>query len=345
MKVGIVSSSVPFIDGGYRNIVSWLTSQLAAAGHEVEEIYIPFSDEPHNLFPQLAAFRMIDLTDRADLIICIRPPSHLVIHPRKVVWFIHHIRIFYDLWHTQYRPFADTAATRATRDALVKVDTKALAEATKLFTISRTITKRIKDFNGIDSTVLYPPLHEPERYQNLGTGDEIVYVSRLEEHKRQHLLIEALRFSTSGAKVRLLGTSGGSEYGVHLKTLAAEKGIGDRLLLEDAWVQERDKVRYFGEALAVAYVPIDEDAYGYPTLEGAAASKAILTATDSGGTVEFVQDGVQGYVAEPTPEALGRAIDALYNDRARTTQMGLAAHARVGELGITWAAVLEGLVG
>jgi glycosyltransferase involved in cell wall biosynthesis len=344
MKVGIVSSSVPFIDGGYRNIVTWLTSQLVRAGHEVEEIYIPFDDDPRNLFPQLAAFRMIDLTDRADVIVCFRPPSHLVRHPRKVVWFIHHIRIFYDLWDTPYRPFEDTAATRATRAALMDVDRAALSEASKIFTISRTITNRIAQFNDLDSTVLYPPLHDPERYANLSTGDEIVYVSRLEEHKRQHLLIEAMRHTKSGARVRILGTSGGSEYGARLRELANERGVSDRLVLEDAWITEELKERRVGEALAVAYLPVDEDAYGYPTLEGAAASKAILTTTDAGGTTEFVRDGIEGFVVAPEPAALAEAIDRLYIERDATIRMGVASNARVAELGITWDAVLEGLL-
>ena len=33
-------------------------------------------------------------------------------------------------------------------------------------------------------------------------------------------------------------------------------------------------------ALAVAYVPDDEDSYGYPSLEAAHARKAVLTASD-----------------------------------------------------------------
>lgn len=344
MKVGIVSSSVPFIDGGYRNIVRWLTAKLVAAGHEVEEIYLPFVDDSKDLFPQLAAFRMIDLTDQADVIICFRPPAHLVKHPRKVVWFIHHIRIYYDLWDTSFRPFPDTAAWRAIRASLVDIDSRALAEASRLFAISETIATRLRKFNGLESEVMFPPLLEPEKYPDAGTGDEIVYVSRLEDHKRQHLLIGALHHSSTPVKVRLLGASGHSSYGSELLELARDPALKGRIFLKDGWVTEEEKQRRLGGALAVAYLPQDEDSIGYPTLEGAAASKAILTASDSGGTTEFVQDGVNGLVVEPAPAAIGAALDRLYSDRKATRMMGAAANRRVEELGVSWDSVLERLL-
>ena len=68
-------------------------------------------------------------------------------------------------------------------------------------------------------------------------------------------------------------------------------------------------VDLYAGALAVVFPPFDED-YGYVTLEAFLAHKPVVTTTDAGGPLEFVEDGVTGFVAEPTPEALGAAIDA-----------------------------------
>ncbi len=56
MKIGLVSSTVPLVQGGGRFIVDWLADKLAAAGHRVETVWIPFTDEVKYIFPQMTAF-------------------------------------------------------------------------------------------------------------------------------------------------------------------------------------------------------------------------------------------------------------------------------------------------
>ena len=62
------------------------------------------------------------------------------------------------------------------------------------------------------------------------------------------------------------------------------------------------------------YPPFDED-FGYVTLEAFLARKPVITCTDSGGPTEFVVDGVNGCVCEPSPEAIAAAIDQLARER------------------------------
>ncbi len=59
MRIVLFSSYVPFIDGGARFIVEWLKQKLLEYGHEVEHIYVPFSDHPQHLLAQMTAFRTI----------------------------------------------------------------------------------------------------------------------------------------------------------------------------------------------------------------------------------------------------------------------------------------------
>lgn len=341
MKVALVTSIVPFIHGGARNIVEWLSATLRAHGHETEIIAIPFDESQEILLAQMAAFRMIDLTDRADLVICFRPPSYLVRHPRKVLWFIHHIRPYYDLWDTEYRGFADTAVSRARRDVIRMADSRAFAEASAIFTNSRLVSDRLHKFNGIRSEVLYPPLFESEAFGSAGYGDEILALARLEHHKRQHLLVEALSMTETAVRLRLLGMGSSPLYPARLRAQAAELGVEDRLTIDDRWIDEPNKREALAGALACAYLPFDEDSYGYPSLEAAYSSKAILTTTDSGGVLEFVQDGLSGLVVEPDARQLALAMDRLHAESGLAQTLGAGSRERIDQLQISWDHVVE----
>jgi len=341
VKIALVTSTVPFVYGGARNIVSWLKTALEEAGHEVEVVALPFDEEPSRIVEQLGMFRMIDLTDQADLVVCFRPPAYLVQHPRKILWFIHHLRAYYDLWDTEYRGFSDNAIARARRELIQRVDNRAFAEASHIFTNSAVVSSRLREFNGVDSEVLYPPLGSEHSFSNNGYGNEVVAVSRLEHHKRQHLLIEALALTSSKVHLRLVGKGSMPGYGKSLLDLGARLGVADRLHVHDEWVDEDLKQQLLGDALVAAYIPVDEDSYGYPTLEAARATKGVLTTTDSGGVLELVEDGRSGLVVEPTAGALAEAMDRLYLDRELAAHVGNGAADRVDELGISWAHVVD----
>lgn len=344
MKIALVSSFVPFVNGGYRNIVEWLEPTLIAAGHDVERVYLPEVDAPELLFKQMAAFRLVDLS-MADRVICFRPQAHLVRHAHKIVWFIHHLRSYYDLWDVpEYRGFEADLRHRGLRDALHAVDTQALREARRVFSNSQVVTDRLSRYNGIDSEVLYPPVLDPQRFRHEGYGDEIVCVCRLEHHKRQHLLVEALGLCRTPVRVRLCGLGSNERHADELRARAAEMGVAGRLTIEFEWITEARKEDLLARCLASAYLPLDEDSYGYPVLEAAHARKATLSVNDSGGVLEFVRDGVEGLVTAPEPAALAQAMDQLFEDRDLAARLGAAAQVRVETLRIGWPRVLEALL-
>lgn len=343
MRICLVSSYVPFINGGARFIVEWLEDKLREHGHEVERFYLPFIDSPRDLLEQIAAYRMIDLSQSCDRMICFRPPAYVLPHPNKVLWFIHHIRVFYDMWDTPYRPIPDDPAGRALRQALVDVDTRTISEAKKVYTNSQVVSDRLKHYNNINSTPLYPPILNPERFRNEGYGDEIVAVCRIEKHKRQHLLIEAMAHVRSGVKLRICGSSSSAEHSAELRQFVARHGLTEKVTIDERWITEEEKVEFLAPALAVAYLPVDEDSYGYPSLEGAHSKKAVLTTTDSGGVLELVDDGYNGYVAAPDPRAVAQAMDKLYVDRAKTQRMGEANLQQLADLKIDWNHVVEAM--
>lgn len=343
MKIALCSTFVPFINGGARNIVEWLQAMLEEQGHQVERIYLPEVDAPDLLFQQMMAFRWLDL-ETADRIICFRPQAHLIPHPHKILWFIHHIRSFYDLWDSPYRGFPDDPKHQKIREALHRVDDGGLREAKAIFTNSRVVSDRLKSFNRIGSEVLYPPVFRPERFHCEGFNDEIVYICRVEHHKRQHLLIEAMYHTRTPVRLRLSGTCAGADYPRNLSQRILQLGLADRVHLDNRWISEEEKVDQLANCLAAAYLPLDEDSYGYPSVEASHASKPILTTSDSGGVLELVQDGINGYVTEPTPEALAEAMDRLFLDQAKTKAMGRNARDRLVELNISWTHVLQRLL-
>ena len=343
MKIALCSTSVPFVNGGYRNIVDWLATALKAEGHAVETIYLPENDDPDLLLPQMMAFRSIDLS-MADMVICFRPQAHLISHPNKVIWFIHHIRPLYDLWDTEYRGMEQSERTIGLRDTIRSIDTAALAEASKLFANSTVTAQRLLKFNGLESRVLYPPVNEPERFRFVEQNDEILCICRMEHHKRQHLLIDAMSRTRSAVRLRLCGVGSSAAYPESLEKQVAELGIGDRVTIDHRWIGEEDKQELLGRCLAMAYLPFDEDSYGYPTLEAALSSKPILTTSDAGGVLEFVEHEASGLICEPEPEALAAAMDRLFEDRAGAKRMGKGALGRISDLAINWPSTIAALL-
>lgn len=342
MKIALVSSFVPFINGGARFIVEWLEEKLRLHGHEVERFYLPFIDHPDELLHQTAAWRLLDLTETCDRVICFRPPAHVIDHPNKVLWFIHHIRAYYDLWGGPYG-VEQTTKNVAVRKALIDLDTRTINEAKAVYTNSQVVADRLMKFNGVKATPLYPPIYQPERFRHDGYGEEIVMVCRMEPHKRQGLLIEAMRHTKTPVRLRLCGSASHPAHGAELRRMIDKSGAADRIIFEDRWIGEDEKADFIAPALAVAYLPVDEDSYGYPSLEGAHARKSVLTTSDSGGVLELVEDGVNGFVSDPEPKALAAAMDRLHADRARAARMGQASLDRLATMGVDWDTVVTRL--
>jgi glycosyltransferase involved in cell wall biosynthesis len=125
-----------------------------------------------------------------------------------------------------------------------------------------------------------------------------------------------------------------------LQALAVELGVDSRVRFLGA-VSDDDVIDLYAGALGVIFAPYDED-FGYVTLEAFLSRKPVITTVDAGGPNEFVLDGINGYVRDPSPEAVADAIARLDADRGRSAAMGDAGYARAKA--VTWAGVVEKLV-
>ncbi len=84
-----------------------------------------------------------------------------------------------------------------------------------------------------------------------------------------------------------------------LRELVRQHSLEDRVTLDLDFLPREKLADYVNHALACAYLPIDEDAPGYVTMEAFHAGKAVITTTDAGGVLDLVRDGETGWVVSP----------------------------------------------
>jgi glycosyltransferase involved in cell wall biosynthesis len=341
----VASTFVPFIEGGGRMIVRDLVHAIRERGHEVDTVEIPFVSVWDRMLEQMLAIRLMDVSEAADVLVAIRTPSYLLRHPNKRLWFIHHHRGAYDLWDTPYQDIPSTPEGLGVRHAVVAADDLYLREAQRIFTNSQIVADRLREFNDLEGHVLYPPLGEPERFVPGPAEDYVFYPCRITGHKRQHLAVEAAAHLASDARVVIAGAADSPEQLRPLHETIARNGLQDRVQVISRWISEEEKADLISGSIGVLYIPFLEDSYGYVTLEAFQAHKPVITCSDSGGTLEIIEDGVNGLITEPDPVALAAAIDCLRLDPSEAAAMGEHGREILREMDISWDRVVTSLLG
>src|SRR3954471_5880338 len=342
-RIVVAEAQVPFVQGGAELHVRALIEQLQRRGFEVEKVAIPFRSQPRSeLLAQAAAWRLLDLSSSngqpIDLLIATRFPTYFARHPRKVAWVIHQHRAAYELCGTTYSDFDHSEADVGLRQRLVELDARMLGECRHVFANAQNTASRLEKFNGIHARALYHPPALAGRLHGGRYTDYLLVVGRLESVKRVELAIRGLALGP--ARLRLIVVGEGLQSTM-LEEMARDQGVGDRVSFVGSVPGDR-LVSLYADALAVIYAPFDED-FGYVTLEAFLSGKPVITATDSGGPLEFVIDGENGFVCAPVPDVVAAAIGHLSADEGRAARLGAAGRGR-GRT-ITWDGVVEQLLG
>jgi glycosyltransferase involved in cell wall biosynthesis len=338
----VCEAQVPFVHGGAEIHVRELVRELRARGYLAELVSVPFKWYPkQEILPHAASWRLLDLSESngrpVDLVIASKFPTYFVRHPRKVAWLIHQYRAAYELCGTEYSDFGHTDEDVGLRDTLIRLDTEMLGECRAIFSNARNTASRLEKYNGLTAEPLYHPSRLAARLRAGRHGDYVLSVGRIESVKRVDLIVKAMADADPG--VRLVIAGDGTQR-TSVERLAHARGVADRVTFLGT-VDDDQLIELYANALAVAYPPFDED-FGYVTLEAFLARKPVITCHDSGGPIEFVVDGVNGWVCEPEPAALASAINAAAADRAKAARLGDAGHVRAAA--ITWDGVIEKLV-
>jgi glycosyltransferase involved in cell wall biosynthesis len=344
LRVAVCSGQIPFVRGGSEILTDALAEQLRQRGHAVEIVRVPFRWYPKSeIVKGYLAWRLLNLEESEgqpiDRVIALKFPAYILPHPHKTVWLVQQFRQAYDLFGTEYSHFDTSAADAELRQTIQRMDTVAIGEAKQVFTISDNVGKRLLRYNGLSSETLYPPPALDGRYHCAEYGDYILSLARLNALKRIDWLIEALARCKTPVRCVIAGQG---EEAERLRRLAKGLGVAERVEFAGLVSDER-ALELYARALAVYYAPLDED-YGLATVEAFKSNKPVLTGEDSGGVLEFVRDGVSGYVlGAGDAQGLAQRIDALYEDRGLAERLGSAGAAVVKP--INWDATVQRLIG
>lgn len=346
MKVIIVNAQAPFLFGGAEILARNLKNAFLASGHEAEQVNIPFRWYPPEKIPEhILACRLLDITDacgdKVDLVVALKFPAYFTKHPNKVIWLLHQHKTAYELWDTEYSDLKHHPNGRVIREIIIKSDNELLPKAKKIYTLSNVVTERLKRFNQIDSEPLYHPPEDSESLRCDSYGDFIFFPSRMNPAKRQHLAVEAMHYTKTPVKLCLAGKSDFQAYKDRLKNLINKYRLEDKVKFLGEITHE-DKIRLFADSRGILFIPYNED-YGYVTLEGMYSKKAVITADDSGGPLEFIDDNLSGFVCKPEPEAIAERMDELYLNKTRAKDMGREAYDKIVSMSLSWENVIFSL--
>ncbi len=322
----ILGAKVPFTRGGQDVLVGTLRKELEKRGHLVDTVELPYQPLPkESLLNQAAQWRALDLSrggaHPVDLVIATKFPTYYARHPRKSLWLVHQHRAIFELYGSRYSDISDDPRDEALRRALAEGDAQVIGECGYVSGISK---------NG----------YYTEKGQNY-----ILSVGRLCSIKRVDLMIKALPIVHPFVKLKIVGTADEPEVMSYFKNEIDKHHLWDRVEFLGR-VSDEELLDLYARSSVVYYAPHDED-YGYVTLEAHASSKPVVSATDSGGVLEFVQHEVNGLVVEPTTDAIGHAVNRLIEKPGWAEELGVQGRKQLERIGIFeqgWDQIIDALL-
>ena len=344
MKILLVNNMAPFVWGGAEELVENLQKQLILAGHQAEIMRIPFQWEPAERIPsQMLMVRSLELYN-VDRVIAFKFPAYLIRHSHKTLWLVHQYRQAYDLYDAGQSNIPKNDEGNALRSCIFNADNQNFSECRKIYTNSSVTRDRLLKYNNVNSTVLLPPINDDKLFFNASCEDYIFAGGRINRMKRQYMLIQALSSTKNNVKLLIAGPADTKNDECYILNLVHEFHLEDRVKIDIRFLPRQTYANYINHAVAVAYLPFDEDSLGYVSMEAASAEKGLLTTSDSGGILQIVKHGSTGLVASPTPEDLAEALDTLWENRAQTKSFGHAAKELWNSFGVNWKNTLEALL-
>lgn len=249
-----------------------------------------------------------------DLVISTKAPTFMARHPNHVCWLLHQVRVFYDRFDDEFRdlPAAPLAERRSQREMVQRLDRLAFRHLRKIFTNGQETARRLKLYNGFDAEVLYPPVFSQGQY--CAGQEHFLLPGRLHRWKRVDLAIRAMRHFPGDVPLLIAGAG---EDETEFRRLAGD----DPRIRFLGFVSDEEMLRLYANALAVLFVPRDED-FGYITVEAMLSHKPVIVCTDSGEPARLVQNGRSGLVVGPHPAEIAGAMNLLARSPELARDMG-----------------------
>jgi len=300
-------------------------------------------------------FRRLKLK-QYDIVLTTQPPSFAVEHKRVAPLFYHHLKIYYDL----YEVYKDTGIAKGidhalTRDLIRDIDSRFITNDKYYIAGSSHVADRLRLYNGITSPIATFEAGIADDFYSydgpLSFGDPIC-VGRHEFPKRPELFVHAMKH-VKGLSGRIIG-EGGKTGDLKLVDSYLEKlhkngeEIDDSYLWKSFMFQldslkktsheyrgsnvifsgrlsHEKLIEAYAEAMCVVCPAYEED-YGLTAIEAMAFGKPVIVCRDGGGLAEFIENGENGFVVEPTGEAIAGAINTLRDNPDKLRQMSRNAY-------------------
>ena len=162
---------------------------------------------------------------------------------------------------------------------------------------------------------------------NLEDSFVVGMVGRIEEGKGQYLLLEALaKLPAFNIKALIVGAPMQEEYLEELKQLARKLSIEGRVVFTGF-----TKAVYEHIGLCdVTVLATPKETFGLVVIESMANGVPVI-ATNSGGPLEIIDEGVDGLFFNRTAQHLAQKIQELYENRALRDSLAQAAQMKVKE--------------
>ncbi len=312
MRIAILTAvSSSGEQGGAERLYAGLFLGFQSIGSNPELIALPADESSfEQILSNYHKCRELDLS-AYDIVISTKVPTYAVKHQNHVIYLIHTIRVFDDMFDDMFKNPDRVHFNQ--RAQVHRVDFEALSGAKACFAIGHEVARRLQRWRGLNCNVLHPPLGFNKFWQGT-SGNYFFLPGRLHSWKRVHLVIEAVRRSKFPFKLLIAGTG---EAETELKQLAQ----GDERIQFLGRISDEELVGLYANALAVPFVPKRED-YGYVTLEAFASGKPVVTCNDSGEPCQFVHHLETGLVTEPNPDSIRNSLDWLWENREHAIRMG-----------------------
>ena len=181
---------------------------------------------------------------------------------------------------------------------------------------------------GLDSQVCYLGIDTDLFCDlNLPRKDFVIGLGVMAAHKNVRSVIEALGLLPAPRPPLVwVGNESVPGYLAEMQALAAARGVEMEVRRR---VSNEELLHLLNSARLMAYAPRLEP-FGFAPLEANACGLPVVAAAE-GGVRETVQDGVNGLLVEPTPQAMADGIQRLCDDPALARQIGARGRQVVAE--------------
>jgi glycosyltransferase involved in cell wall biosynthesis len=305
-------------------------------------------------------FMKMDLK-KYDAVISTQPPSFATEHRKHISLFYHHMKVYYDMSNLIQEVGLSQPYHRKAVEVIREIDTLALSKTSRILAGSLTVKERLEKFNGISDNVdvIYAGI-DPEIYNYQGPIDYIdpIVVGRHEFPKRPELFVKAMKY-LHDKKGRVVGAGGRTDDLIKIDHILSYCAMESFVIQDDiVWkrmsngnfsgeheqllrlsnkskvksnivftgrVSKEELLKEYSNALCVVCPAFEED-YGLTAIEAMAFKKPVIACKDGGGYAELIQDGVNGFLVDPTSEAIANALKKLIDDKQLCIRMGEAAY-------------------